>query len=219
MSTKIEQVYETYRGAKGVIHIGASRGQERQMYDSYGLNVIWIEALPDVYAELSTNIAEFPKQIALNALITDTIGTPTDFYVTNNGGLCSSIYDLHLHQEYAPNTRVSEVITLSSNTLDNLLSNIDVSLYDILALDVHGAEILVLSGASKILESCKYVIAEASDFEAYKGGCDIKDVSKFLYQRGFFETGRYYVYLGPKKVGSFFDVVYKNHLFDDETQS
>jgi hypothetical protein len=39
------------KSLKGVIHVGANTGQERDDYGSYGLNVLWIE-LPWVFNEM-----------------------------------------------------------------------------------------------------------------------------------------------------------------------
>lgn len=34
---------------RGVIHVGANAGQERELYAAFGLHVIWIEPIPDVF--------------------------------------------------------------------------------------------------------------------------------------------------------------------------
>jgi len=36
------------RNAKGVIHIGANDGEEKELYATYNLDVIWIEPIFDV---------------------------------------------------------------------------------------------------------------------------------------------------------------------------
>src|SRR5215472_4628952 len=36
------------RGVSGVIHVGANTGQERELYEKFGLHVVWIEPIPEV---------------------------------------------------------------------------------------------------------------------------------------------------------------------------
>src|SRR5262245_45342089 len=42
---------------KGIIHVGANVGQERDDYATYGLNVLWIEPIPWLFAQLKSRIA------------------------------------------------------------------------------------------------------------------------------------------------------------------
>ena len=58
---------------RGVIHVGANDGSERYVYAEYGLKVIWIEPIPEVFQQLVENIRSFPDQKAINALITNVL--------------------------------------------------------------------------------------------------------------------------------------------------
>jgi hypothetical protein len=49
------------RHARGVVHVGANRGQERRKYDRRGIEVVWVEPLPDVFELLERNIAGFAR--------------------------------------------------------------------------------------------------------------------------------------------------------------
>jgi hypothetical protein len=44
----VNDPYRFLRRTKGVVHVGANEGQERDIYARYNLNVLWIEPLPDV---------------------------------------------------------------------------------------------------------------------------------------------------------------------------
>ena len=44
----------------GVVHVGASRGQERTLYQQYGLRVLWIEPIQEVFEDLQANLKKFP---------------------------------------------------------------------------------------------------------------------------------------------------------------
>ena len=47
---------------KGIIHVGANSGQERDLYHNLGKLVYWIEADPNIYPKLEENIEGFPNQ-------------------------------------------------------------------------------------------------------------------------------------------------------------
>jgi hypothetical protein len=50
MGAQAEHSY--LRKVRGVIHVGANEGQERDLYAAFGLNVIWIEPIPEVFQVL-----------------------------------------------------------------------------------------------------------------------------------------------------------------------
>src|SRR5260370_35136085 len=56
---------------RGVIHIGANRAQERDKYQSLGLAVVWIEAIPFLYQSILKDLACYRNQLVIQALITD----------------------------------------------------------------------------------------------------------------------------------------------------
>ena len=58
----------------GIIHVGANTGQERELYASNGLPVLWVEPIPDVYEKLVSNLRNFPNQLAVQALLYDRDG-------------------------------------------------------------------------------------------------------------------------------------------------
>src|ERR1700756_1069316 len=76
---------------KGVIHAGANSGQERDVYARHGLRVVWIEPLPAIFEKLKVNIAPYPGQIAINALLGARDNEPHVLRVSNNEGQSSSI--------------------------------------------------------------------------------------------------------------------------------
>src|SRR5271163_274795 len=66
---------------KGVIHVGANTGHERDEYASYGLNVIWIEPIPWVFKQLNSAISSYPNQRALEYLVLDKDGERMTLHV------------------------------------------------------------------------------------------------------------------------------------------
>lgn len=198
------------RKVSGVIHVGANAGQERELYAKFGLRVIWIEPIPEVFEMLKLNIAKFPLQHALKCLVTDQDNAKYQFHICNNDGHSSSILELNLHKEIWPDVTYEKTITLRSKTLPSLLEqeHIDYSEYDSLIMDTQGSELLVLKGAASILENFTYIKTEVPDFESYTGCCQLADIASFLVRHGYREFSRQKNAERPH-IGSYYDIVYK----------
>jgi FkbM family methyltransferase len=197
------------RAARGVVHVGANVGQERDLYDRLGLDVLWIEPIPDVFATLTANIARFPRQRALECLVTDRDDVPYEFHIANNGGESSSILPLEQHRDLWPKVAFTSTITLRSSTLATLLERerVDLARYDTLVMDTQGSELLVLKGAGSLLDRFRFIKTEVPDFEAYAGCARLDDIAGFLQERGYAELirNRFATRAGG---GSYFDIVY-----------
>ena len=193
----------------GVLHVGANVGQERGTYDEYGLDVLWIEPIPEVFTELERNIEPYPRQRAIEALVTDRDGAEYAFHVANNDGRSSSILDLAEHRDIWPDVQFERSITLRSTTLATLIREhaVDVSRYDALIMDTQGSELLVLRGAGEFLPAFRFIRTEAADFEAYAGCCRLDEITEFLMQRGFKPVLRVSIARRPAG-GKYYDVVY-----------
>lgn len=197
------------KNVSGVIHVGANEGQEREKYAARNLRVLWIEPIPSVFARLTSNIAKYDHQEALQALLTDVDGQHYNFNIANNGGASSSIFELELHKEIWPEISYSESVELVSTTLSRLTiaAGVDVSRYQALVLDTQGSELLVLKGAEELLKNFQYIKTEAPDFAAYKGCCDLAEISSYLRNFGFTEVRRS-KFAGRKDIGNYYDIVY-----------
>ena len=201
------------RSARGVVHVGANVGQERELYRRHELEVLWIEPIPEVFAKLAANIAAFPRQRALECLVTDRDDAPYEFNVANNDGESSSILELKEHRDVWPKVRFTRTIKLRSSTLSTLLvrENVDVARYDALVMDTQGSELLVLRGAEPVLGHFKFIKTEVPDFEAYAGCAKLEDIDRFLRDRGYEELARNRFASRPGG-GQYYDVVYGKRL-------
>ena len=198
------------RSSTGVIHVGANIGQERDIYARYGLPVIWIEPIPEQFAELQRNIASFPQQRAIRALITDRDGDRHTLHISNNYGASSSILDFKLHKEIWPDVHFVRDIQLTSQTLTTALrsSEVDSAAYDVLALDTQGSELMILRGAGPILDQFTYIKAEAADFESYVGGATVFQIASFLAGHGF-RLIREDIFARHASGGRYFDLLFR----------
>lgn len=178
--------YHFIKGSTGVIHVGASYGQERDIYADAGLPVIWIEANPDTAEALKGNlVGRYANQKAIACLVTDQDDVEYQFNVSNNNGFSSSIFPLALHKEVWPDVDYSGQITLKSKTLASVLKGEDLDAYNTLILDVQGAELKVLEGAAGLLKHFKYIRCESSNFPLYDGGALDWQLDDFTQKHGF----------------------------------
>jgi len=194
---------------KGVVHIGANSGQERDLYGSRNLSVIWVEALPDVFSALGENILPYPNQRALCYLLTEEDGKEYDFGVANNDGQSSSIFDFADHKKIWPHVHYKESITLQSVRFDTMIQRhaIDLAGYDALVMDTQGSELLVLKGMGDLVSNFRYIRSETADFEIYKGCCQLKDLDEYLIPRGF-KRAQTWRAAGRPGVGYAYEVLY-----------
>jgi len=173
---------------KGIVHCGASYGQERDYYASMGLEeVIWIEAIPEVFDQLAINIEPYPNQIAVNACLGDVDGNEVVFNVSNNEAQSSSYLQLGTHKTAHPEVHYVKTFKTKTSRLDRVLYNMDIEIGKgwLLVGDLQGAEMLMLKGAGDLLHKFDACYLEVNTQAVYEG-CALKDeVEGFLANFGF----------------------------------
>lgn len=196
---------------RGVVHVGANTGQERGLYDSYRVPVVWIEPIPEVFTQLQANLATFPDQRAVCALVADSDGTSVDFHVANNSGVSSSMLELGQHRDIWPEVAYSRTVQMQTVTLDTLQRSGrlgDIHGYNALIMDTQGSELRVLQGAVHTLPQFEFMQTEAADFESYVGCCKLADIDAFMREQGFAEFARH-AFAQREGGGTYYDVVYR----------
>lgn len=178
------QVVENFLSrSRGVLHIGAYEAEERFQYSRFGLKVMWIEALPDTFEILKSNINSFKNQTAMNVILGDRNLDSVDFNVSNNGQ-SSSLLKFSDGNGFQ-GVVTSRVIQAPMRTLNSLEKDIPFSDLDFWVIDVQGAELLVLRGASEALKSCQTLLVEVSTTQFYQGGVLWSELLGFLENAGF----------------------------------
>lgn len=84
-----------------------------------------------------------------------------------------------------PGTHQVATVTVPLSTLDKQLHGVVTPTRSLLKLDVQGAELKVLQGASSTIGKFAYVLVEASFIELYAGQPLVGTVDHFLAERGF----------------------------------
>ena len=190
-----DDVLKSINNSTGIVHLGAHRGLEAEVYNWFGKNVIWVEALPKLYDQLSENLYFYKNQLAFQALLTDEDDKDTNFYVSNYDSACSSIYEFTENIKSSEmwsdrNHKMIDTLNLKSKKLDTLFDkeNIDPKQYNHWILDLQGAELLALKGAEKSLESCKSIYIEVSKKKFYTEGVLWDELKEWLISKNFYPT-------------------------------
>jgi FkbM family methyltransferase len=172
--------------AKGIIHIGAHEGQELAQYLTMtSEKVLLIEANPQIFLKLEALVADIPNVTALSYAICDHEGNVN--LRLNAYDFSSSILPLKHHRDIYPNMLEVGEVTVQAKTLDRLLEDRQFisSEFNILVLDIQGAELLALTGAQATLKNIDAIYTEVNFQELYVGCALIEQIDKFLSQHSF----------------------------------
>ena len=175
---------------RGVIHVGAHEGKEVGIYEDMGSpHVLYIEANPAVYQRLQANIEARHNKRAkismLNRAVSDAPGTLELHLASFDQS--SSLLPMGLHREIYPQVQPSGTIFVQASRLDDVMVEQGLALTDfnILNIDVQGAEAMVLRGAPEVLCHVEAINVEINFAELYKGGAMIEDIEDIMQAAGF----------------------------------
>src|SRR5207253_317189 len=156
---------------RGVIHIGAHKCQEEGIYKECGIeNVLWFDANP----EMCRN-----GKVECYA-VCDVSDTTVNFNVTSFDA-SSSMLNLSKHSLYYPEIVVSKVIQAPTIRLDDYLTRnkIPDETYNMLSMDIQGAELLALKGLGEKLRHIDLIYTEVNTAELYEGCCLMSDLDNY----------------------------------------
>lgn len=173
----------------GVIHLGAHTGEEAEDYEACGIhNVWWIEGNPKLMQELACNTTMKYGHNCINALVTDVDHGERQFNVTNANSLSSSVLEFGTHPQFSPEIKFIEHPILETRTLDSLVEEYQIEGCNMLNMDLQGAEMLALLGASKTLEVIDYIYTEVNEAEVYIDCAKMDDIDAYLWDFDRVET-------------------------------
>lgn len=182
---------------KGVLHIGSNTGQEAIAYKKHGIeNVIWIEAIPEVYDKLVDYLRSVDcvsGSTCINACVGPVNGAKVIFHESNNESQSSSYLELGVHKELHPTVDYIRDIPMETFRIDYILAGLDMSVYKLLNIDIQGAEMLALISMGDMLSNFNYAILEINKKETYKDCALVEDIDKYMEAYGFVraETGQW----------------------------
>jgi FkbM family methyltransferase len=192
MYIDFNQIYEKYNAIcniKGVIHVGACTGEERDAYNACNIgNVAWFEANPETYEVLCDNTRNMSNHVAYNALLADIDDAEAEFYVTSNyRAASSSMLKLEKHLVHYPKITVTKTLNLRTHRFDTFAvrNSIEMCKFNFLNMDVQGAELLVLKGVGDMIDGFDYVYSEVNTDELYKNCCLLDELEQYLRRYNF----------------------------------
>jgi FkbM family methyltransferase len=169
----------------GAFHVGAHECEELGFYNQLGLSVedlVWIDAIGQKVFEAQNR--GIPN--VFNAVITDKDDEYVEFNVSNNVQ-SSSVLEFGTHSHEHPWVVYVDKVIKKSVTIDTFFerTNLDASRYDFWNIDIQGAELIALKGATKSIKYAKALYLEVNEKELYKGCGLITEIDEFLLQYNF----------------------------------
>lgn len=164
----------------GVLHIGAHECEEIPFYEAFGIpleNMVWIDAIPSKVEQAKAR--GIPN--VYTAVITDKDDEDVIFNVSNNVQ-SSSVLEFGTHATEHPWVVYVDTLRLKSISLPTFFqrNTIDARKYDFWNLDIQGAELMALKGASEYIQYAKAMYLEVNEKELYKGCGLIGEIDAFL---------------------------------------
>ena len=210
-----------YGAPRGIIQIGAHYGQEYFPYKALGVkNFVMIEAIARHVDEMRSRITDpsvLIYETALGATVKNIEINLSDFSPPPWGlaegdslneykGMSSSILKPKKHLEENPWIEFKEKATVPMTTLDALIKekDINLSLYNMLNIDVQGYELEVLKGAENSLGSIKYIYTEVNRDEVYEDCAQVEEIDRFLGDYNFLRVETFF----PNKDSTWGDALY-----------
>ncbi|WP_029009845.1 FkbM family methyltransferase [Azospirillum halopraeferens] len=171
---------------RGIIHAGAHEGEEYAAYAEAGCRrVVFIEADPAIFARLAARFAGNPDVLCVNRAVSDTAGRAV--FRRMSGSQSGSLLAPARHLDLYPHITPAGTVEVETAPLPDILADhgLDPADWNVLALDVQGAERLVLAGCGALLDRFDAVVTEVNYAELYEGCGRIADLDDILFPRGF----------------------------------
>lgn len=161
---------------KTAVDAGAAEGWfARELREIYpGVQVLCIEPREGAQPALRALATEMPGVTVAQTLVGDKEGT-VDFY--EHAEQSSMLADAR--------GDMGKKVTHPVDTIDHLIAKFRLPPPDLLKLDLQGAELMALAGASEAMRTAQAVMLEASFIPIYQGQPIFAEVVAFLHERQF----------------------------------
>ncbi len=187
MYIDLKKIIDEYEiNIKGVIHIGAHKGEELYSYLKNDLkNVILIEANPNLISKLKLKKFFYNHLFKMKINIENFAMYSSDdkeieLNITNNSQ-SSSILDLKLHKDLYPSIFIKKKCRVKTQKLDTIFSKkYEINNFNFINIDIQGAELEALKGGVNILKNIDAIYTEINFEELYENCVLAKDLDNFL---------------------------------------
>jgi len=173
-------------GSTGVLHIGAHRAQEHKAYSELGKTVIWVEAIPELAAQLEEKFDGDNGHLVICALVGNRNLVSTPFLLASNDYSSSSVFRFGSDiGHFSTKLEMTNEIELPMKRIASLLSDDQARSHSHWVLDIQGSELAALEGSGGLLRHCQTMEIEVSTIDHYSGGVRFEELDRFLSERGF----------------------------------
>ncbi len=173
---------------RGVIHVGAHKGQEIPYYEKLSGPVKYFEAVPRFVEETRGNI-KTPNITVYEACCSDVEGEDVEFNIASHAGAASSMLEIPDEDWCAPAISYVDKFSTKTRRLESLLDEQgDGQACNLIAIDAQGADLKVIKGLGGYLKFIDGIYVEIADKPLYKGGATLRDIYSYLDHNGFFLT-------------------------------
>ncbi len=171
---------------EGIVHVGANHGGEVATYKAMGATrIVLVEANPALAEALRETFAGDPA-VSIAAIAAGEADGEADFHLTSFDQ-SSSLLKLKRHAEIYPEIVAAGTIRVPVRRLDGALAGMGMGTarFDLLSLDIQGAELMALRGAPDLLARVAAVNCELCFEELYEGCALAPDIDAHLGGFGF----------------------------------
>jgi FkbM family methyltransferase len=175
-----------------VLQVGASGGQEIPMFLAHGVShAAMIEPLDYPFSVLRANCEGIANYLPIQSLVGARDGEQVELFVASNDGQSSSILKPAQHLDAFPSVSFDTKIQCTSFTLDTIARSIQASHadfpahYDLIYVDVQGAELEVFKGANQSLLNSRFIFTEIGLGGGYEGDVSYMKLIGFLNAYGY----------------------------------
>ncbi len=164
---------------KGIIHIGAHRGEELEEYIYNGIqDIILFEPLNLNFSILEKNVSDLNANISGHQVALGNEEKMVTMYVSDNQQQSSSILKPKLHLKNHPTVGFPSVEEVEMRRLDSFVE--ETQNFNFINMDVQGYELEVLKGGSETLNHIDYVYCEVNRDEVYEDNAYVEQLDEFL---------------------------------------
>ena len=194
MSINPFEVVKAYKlqPIQSVLQVGASGGQEIPIFLANGVNyAAMIEPLDYPFSVLCANTQTIENYLPIQSLVGARDGEQVELFVASNDGQSSSILKPAQHLSAFPTVTFDAKIQCTSYTLDTIARSIKTNhaqfpeYYDLIYVDVQGAELEVFKGANQCLLNSRFIFTEIGLGGGYEGDVSYMKLIGFLNAYGY----------------------------------
>ena len=168
-----------------IIDVGAAVGEYSKAAHFIFPNakIYALEPIADSFEKLESVASEIKNMQCFNLALSDEEGE-AEFHL-NKFSFSSSLFKMtDTHKEMFPFTKNETTVKVKTSKIDNVLKNVGLG-GALLKMDVQGAELTVLKGATNLLKEIDVIQLEVSFLNFYEGQPSVEDLITFLRSFGF----------------------------------